>query len=130
MKTAIAALLTGATLFAGLSVATPAAAQARDRVLVIYGDDKCPSSGGEEIVVCARKPESERYRIPEELRSAGSSLPGNWRDQAKSLEYVGQSGIESCSPVGSGGASGCFVKLARQARAERKAAAAAERDRP
>lgn len=129
MRTAFAALMTGATLIAGFAAA-PAAAQARDRVLVIYGDDKCPSSGGEEIVICARKPESERYRIPEELRTPGSSLPGNWRDKARNLEYVGASGIESCSPVGANGASGCFVKLARQARAERKEAAANERDRP
>src|ERR1700760_4458084 len=64
----------------------PAFAQQEDKVLIIYGDDPCPSSAGQEIVVCARKPESERFRIPSELRSGGVN---NWREKAKSLEYVG-----------------------------------------
>ena len=35
-----------------------------DRIatLVVYGDDPCPRSAGDEIVVCARRPENERYR--------------------------------------------------------------------
>ena len=47
--------------------------QAGDRVnqLVIYGDDPCPASSNGEIVVCARKEEAERYRIPETLRGGG-----------------------------------------------------------
>lgn len=38
------------------------------------------------------------------------------------MEYVGRSGTESCSPVGGGGATGCFAQLARLAKAERQAA--------
>ena len=37
------------------------------------------------------------------------------------MEYVGRSGTESCSPVGAGGATGCFAQLARLAKAERQA---------
>jgi hypothetical protein len=37
------------------------------------------------------------------------------------MEYVGRSGTESCSPVGSGGATGCFAQLSRLAKAERQA---------
>ena len=71
--------------------------------------------------MCVRKEDKERYRIPPNLR-ADPNAPENqsWAANAKSIEYVGQSGIQSCSPVGSGGASGCFAKMARMARAERE----------
>ncbi len=36
--------------------------------MIVYGDDACPPSTDDTIVVCARKPEGERYRIPEVLR--------------------------------------------------------------
>ena len=63
-----AAALSGAGL---LAFPAQAQDQAGDRVnqLVIYGDDACPQSSAEEIVVCARKDEGDRYRIPETLRS-------------------------------------------------------------
>ena len=97
----------------------PASAQARDKVLIIYGDDKCPQSSGEEIVICARKPESERYRIPEELRDDRSQgRSAGWADRVSSMEYVGKTGTQSCSPVGAGGASGCRMKMVKQAREE------------
>src|SRR5690606_1854829 len=35
----------------------------------VYGDDPCPPSEGDEIVVCARLPDNDRYRIPKELRA-------------------------------------------------------------
>lgn len=114
---ALAALAVGSAML----VPQPAQAQARDKVLIIYGDDKCPTSNGEEIVVCARKPESERYRIPEELRE--SNLKGRnatWADRASSIEYVGRSGAGSCSPTGPGGATGCFNRMMRQAREENR----------
>lgn len=108
-----------ALVLAALAVVpAPALAQQTDRVLIIYGDDKCPESEGQDIVVCARKPEGERYRIPEELRH--SLGPPNWRDKAKSLEYVGRSGTQSCSAAGTGGWTGCWSSLMSQARAERK----------
>jgi len=119
----------GHILFAGLALAgigaglsiTPAVAQRTERVLTIFGDEKCPTSNGEEIVVCTRKPEGERYRIPEELRKTEGRGNENWGDRASSLEYVGRSGVQSCSPTGPGGASGCFKELARKACDEDKA---------
>src|SRR3546814_13700707 len=42
-------------------------------VLVTFGDEPCPESGGDEIIVCAQKPESERYRVPKELREERSA---------------------------------------------------------
>lgn len=99
----------------------PAEAQRSQRVLVVYGDDECPSSNGEEIVVCARLPEDERYRIPEPLRDT-RDMPADqaWMARAQSVEYVGASGVMSCSPVGPGGFTGCTQELLRAARAERE----------
>lgn len=92
-------------------------------LVIVYGDDNCPQSQGDDIVVCARKGEEERYRIPEPLRG-DPNKPSNqaWGERMRSMEYVGRSGIESCSPDGAGGATGCFAKLARLAKAERRAA--------
>ncbi|ATE63562.1 hypothetical protein [Rhizorhabdus dicambivorans] len=115
---AILGLLAAATPFV-----TPVAVQAQraERVLTIFGNDPCPSSNGEEIVVCQRMPEGERYRIPEELRRTEGNGRETWGDRAKSLEYVGKSGAQSCSTSGPGGASGCFRELARKACDEDKA---------
>ncbi len=116
----LSAALAMAGMAAGLGL-SPALAQRSERVLVIFGTDKCPTSNGEEIVVCSRKPESERYRIPEELRRSDSRANETWGDRATALEYVGRSGTQSCSPVGAGGATGCFKELARKACDENKA---------
>lgn len=104
----------------------PPAAQAgseRVNLVIVYGNDPCPQSQGSDIVVCARKGEEERYRIPEPLRG-DPNQPSHqaWGERVKSMEYVGRSGTESCSPVGGGGATGCFAQLARLAKAERQAA--------
>lgn len=89
--------------------------------LIVYGDDPCPASSNEEIIVCARKPDSDRYRIPENLRdNPNAGFNQSWATRAEALEYVGNSGIGSCSPVGPGGSVGCFEQLVRQARAERQ----------
>lgn len=121
-------LLAAAAGAALLGSAAPAAAQGaapepKISTMIVYGDDACPPSTDDTIVVCARKPEGERYRIPEVLRGDPND-PENqaWATRATALEYAGRSGIGSCSTVGPGGASGCFNQLVRQARAERAGA--------
>lgn len=115
-----AAALSGAGL---LAVPAQAQDQAGDRVnqLVIYGDDPCPQSSENEIVVCARKDEGERYRIPETLRGGelGDAKNQAWSERVRSYEYVGKSGTSSCSPTGAGGFTGCTQQLLRQAYAEK-----------
>jgi hypothetical protein len=71
-------------------------------------------------VVCARRPESDRYRIPPNLRDDPND-PANqaWERNVQSLEYVGRTGTQSCSPVGAGGWTGCLLKTLREARADR-----------
>ena len=92
-------------------------------LVIVYGDDPCPQSQGSDIVVCARKGEEERYRIPEPLRG-DPNKPSNqaWGERVRSMEYVGRTGTESCSATGPGGFTGCFNQLARLAKAERQAA--------
>jgi hypothetical protein len=92
------------------------------KLVYVYGDDPCPEQGSDdEILICAKMPEQERYRIPKELRG-DPYAPQNtsWVQRAKSLETVGLSGINSCSTSGAGGFTGCFAKLAREAKEERK----------
>ena len=95
---------------AALLLAQPALAQSKEEKvnqLIVYGDDPCPQSSENEITVCARKGEAERYRIPEVLRGDPDN-PKNepWTDRVEAYETVGSQGIASCSPVGSGGVTG------------------------
>jgi ubiquinone biosynthesis monooxygenase Coq7 len=78
-----------------------------------------PASSEDEIIVCARRPENDRFRIPAPLRDDGAPAANSWANRATELQYVGRQGIGSCSPVGPGGASGCLVQFINQARAER-----------
>ena len=93
------------------------------RQVVVYGRDPCPRGSGGEIVICARRPESERYRLP---RAARGRAPGpastSWAARARSLEYVGRTGTQSCSTVGPGGHTGCWEQMMRAAREEQDAA--------
>jgi hypothetical protein len=117
-------LLLAAACAGALLAAAPAAAQAAPEpkisTMIVYGDDTCPPSTDDTIVVCARKPEGDRFRIPEILRGDPND-PKNqaWAERATALEYAGRTGIGSCSTVGPGGASGCFNQLVRAHRAER-----------
>jgi hypothetical protein len=89
--------------------------------LIIYGSDPCPASSGDQITVCARKDEGERYRIPEDLRDNPNQTSNQaWTDRVKAYETVGAFGTNSCSPVGAGGDTGCLSKLINNAYAERK----------
>ncbi|HEX8622017.1 MAG TPA: hypothetical protein VF718_08595, partial [Allosphingosinicella sp.] len=107
-----AALSLAALAAAAALLPAPGQAQSeRIRRLVVYGKDPCPrAASGEEIVICARRPETERYRIPRELRDTqpdDDPESASWAARAEALEYVGRGGIQSCSTVGPGGASGC-----------------------
>ncbi len=87
--------------------------------LIIYGDQKCPQSTDDEIVVCY-KPQDNPYRIPAPLRETPGPASNSWANRAMELQYVGRRGIGSCSPDGPGGATGCLVQFINQARAERQ----------
>jgi hypothetical protein len=89
--------------------------------IIVYGTDPCPRSTDDEVVVCARKPEAERFRIPERYRQSGSRQSReSWANRAVAFETYGRTGINSCSPVGPGGFTGCTQQLINQAVKERR----------
>jgi hypothetical protein len=114
-------LAAGTALAAGLA-AIPAAVEAQSAnvaEIVVYGTDPCPRSTDDQVVVCARRPEAERYRIPERLRPSGTRQQTEaWGNKARALETVGNTGTNSCSPVGPGGFTGCLTQVIKQARQE------------
>ena len=104
--------------------ATPALAQdgqgdEKVNQVIVYGNDPCPASSGDEITVCARKPEAERYRIPEPLRGIDRPQAEAWNNKVLAYETAGRFGTNSCSPVGAGGFTGCTQQLIQRAAAER-----------
>ena len=108
-----------------VAFAVPAVAQdapQRSSTLVVYGEDRCPEASSDEVVVCARRPENERYRIPKDLREK-QRLPGGiaWGSQVAAMEEATRfTRPGSCSVVGSGGQSGCFADSVRQWAADRR----------
>ena len=99
-------------LFAlALAATPPALPPSRVLEVTVYGSDACPASGPGETVVCARKPEAERYRIPQELREAAVDKSPDARAWASHAQELDQASAftrpEGCSPVGSAGLSGC-----------------------
>lgn len=128
MKTTAGLLL---PLFAVLAFAAPAIAQddgslaqtgqppQRTSVLYTYGDEPCPEAQEGEIVVCAQQPETERYRVPKELREEiKDDVPaggGSWASAVEGYDNVARaSRPNSCSPVGSYGFTGCAAAAMRQ----------------
>jgi hypothetical protein len=126
--TKLAAPLAVAALVAGFGTAVPAAAQEqapaqtpsqRISEIIVFGNDPCPRSTDDEVVVCSRVPESYRYRMPEAYRPGGTYQQRQaWANKAKSIERVGRTGIQSCSPVGPAGYTGCLEQVIHSAREE------------
>lgn len=93
--------------------------------IVVYGDDPCPKGKDNEIVVCAREPEGDRYRIPKRFRGkkADPAANNSWANKSRSLEDASRyaAGVpDSCSMVGTGGQSGCYHQFITQSAAQRR----------
>jgi hypothetical protein len=120
-------LAAGAAAVAGFALlpAPAVAQQSPVAEIIVYGSDPCPRSTDDQVVVCARRPETERYRIPPKYRPGGTRQETTaWGKKAQALETVGATGINSCSPVGPGGYTGCLTQVIQQAREERREEAA------
>lgn len=103
---------------------TAAAEPERWSILVTYGEDKCPESDEGEIVVCANRPEEERYRIPKAVRDKEKEeeahYAASWTAQFQNHEDEARLGRpNSCSPVGSNGFTGCQADMLRDWFAQR-----------
>jgi hypothetical protein len=109
---------------AGLSIAPATAQEAgseKVRMVIVYGEDAAPVAQGDEIVVVARMPEADRFRIPEGLRFSDNPANQAWINRVEKLEFVGNFGTLSCSAVGVGGSTGCTQEMIRNAYADRNA---------
>lgn len=94
-------------------------------VLTLFGNERCPTNkDGAEVVVCVRRGAAEQFRIPKELREF-QVTPENeaWavKEKATLAESTGVNSIGSCSVVGPGGQTGCFVREARKAKQDAQA---------
>jgi hypothetical protein len=144
MRTLLLTLLALAAPAAAQQVALPGAPKAKsvesigetssaapvNGVLVLYGNQRCPTNNnGDEVVVCVRRSASEQFRVPKELREL-QITPENesWlkRSDATLAAGTGVNSIGSCSTVGPGGASGCFGQAARVNRGVKKERETAE----
>lgn len=114
-----------APALAALALAAPLAAQDsggdKVRMVIVYGEDAAPTPQGDEIVVVARMPEADRFRIPEGLRYSENPANDAWIKRVERLEFVGASGTLSCSAVGPGGSTGCTQEMIRNAYADKNA---------
>lgn len=119
-----------ALILASSAITLPAAAQEavidgeKVNQVIVYGDDQCAASSANEIVVCNRLPETERYRVPQIFRGGSPLDPRNeaWANKVVAVERIGRFGTDSCSPTGLGGFTGCTQALVAGAKAERQAA--------
>ncbi len=129
-------------LIAASLLATPAIALAQDkaappdgppkqiRSILLYGDQKCPeATNPEEIVVCANAGDSP-YRIPKRFRNVAKTDPAStsWVRKMEVVQDVNRLGLPNgCSPVGSGGQTGCtrqFIQQWAQEKLEKETEAA------
>jgi hypothetical protein len=89
--------------------------QPRQRLVTVFGSEACPKPrSADEVVVCARLPESEIYRIPEPLRRAENRQSVLSQNRALLLgDGAGGAGgsIGSCSAVGAAGFTGCDRRM-------------------
>ena len=108
-----------------MMAATAAAERAPDRILrvTIRPGGKCPVAAAGEVVVC--RTEDEPYRIPKPLRRSTeiAAANGSWVNRAATLDEVGRvaGGLpDTCSPVGTGGQTGCAAASLKAWAADRR----------
>ncbi len=113
-------------------IAAPAFAQdgnppKRIRSIEIRKGETCPKAAGDEVVVC--RTIEEPYRIPSGLRDEGAAQqPTNqsWVNRTAADEQTARiaGGLpDTCSPVGTGGQSGCALQANRAYAADKRARA-------
>jgi CHAD domain-containing protein len=74
-------------------------------------------------VVCARQPESERYRIPKKLRNKPASPGGrSWTSRVAANDEAQHDMLPTGCSVVNSSALGCLAKAFRQWSAERRMA--------
>ncbi|MCM8730354.1 hypothetical protein ACFO8O_05155 [Hephaestia sp. GCM10023244] len=104
------------------------------RNVTVYGNEACPKAEEGEVVVCSHLDANEQFRIPQELRETHYTPAKNsWVNKAQVVDEVSRTagGLpDTCSPVGSGGQTGCFMQAGRAAAAEKRERARAQESIP
>lgn len=127
-------ILLALTGLAAVAAAAPSSAQTyRERFVTVFGSDPCPKAANpDEIVVCARRPEEERFRLPRQVREQEAAQIDRRDDVAEQRAQLASgrdsaTGIGSCSAVGPGGMIGCTpgINLVNAARVVREGIARA-----
>ena len=95
---------------------------ARIRNVQLNTGEPCPPAVGDEVVVCSTI--TEPYRIPKPLRNPPKTdaASQSWVNRTATLDDVGRraGGLpDTCSPVGSGGQTGCTAQMLQQYAAEK-----------
>lgn len=99
----------------------------RIRQVNLTGNEACPKAAADEIVVCSRIDPNEQYRVPKALRTPPEVPAQNqsWVNRAATVDQVGRvaGGLpNTCSPVGSGGQTGCAIVAGKAWAAEKRQA--------
>ena len=95
------------------------AADVKVNQLIVYGNDPCPRSTADQITICGRRPEEDRYRIPRDLRDNPSAAEReSFTNKVEQLEIATRTGTGSCSAVGPGAGAGCLAQMIRESREE------------
>ncbi|MGH6617290.1 hypothetical protein [Sphingomonas sp.] len=93
----------------------------RIRNVQLSQGERCPPAADDEIVVCGTL--DEPYRIPKQFReSKPDAANQSWVNRAATIDEVGRvaGGLpNTCSPVGTGGQTGCVTKMLREYTAEK-----------
>ena len=121
-------IMTAALMFPGAAFAQ-ASVQAetgqppqRIRSVTLTAGERCPPSTGDEVVVCYQG--GNPYRIPPGLReSAPTAANQSWVNRAANLDQVSRiaGGLpDTCSPIGTGGQSGCALAANRAYAADKR----------
>ncbi len=121
-KLMLSAAATAGALVGAVALPMPSLAQQPTQSeVVVFGTDPCPRASDDQIVVCRRLPESMRYRLPDAYRPTGTRQEReSWANKSQVIQTVGDTGPQSCSPVGPGGHTGCLVQTIREARDQRR----------
>ncbi|WP_114522370.1 hypothetical protein [Altererythrobacter sp. ZODW24] len=114
-----------AAILAASAIAAPSVAYAQDEdysvnQLVVYGEQECPQSTDTMVTICVRM--EDQYRIPSNLRQSSDPANKPWAERVQAFEMLTATGIMSCSPVGSGGETGCTQAMIQQAYGEKATA--------
>jgi hypothetical protein len=96
----------------------------RIREVSVKRGEPCPRSTPDEVVVCRTL--EDPYRIPKALRNDGPIAAQNqsWVNRTATADQIGRvaAGLpDTCSPVGTGGQSGCALQFNQQYAADRRA---------